>query len=234
LTIIGGVLADAADAFCWSRSMNLILIGPPGAGKGTQAKKLVDALGVPQYSTGDMLRAAVAVGTPLGLAAKPVMDAGKLVSDEILIGLVGEALGAAGKGRGFILDGFPRTIAQADALGVMLEKHGEKIGRVVMLDVPFDLILDRITGRWNCPKDGAVYHVRNDPPKKVPGHCDQCGEALIQRGDDQASAVTRRLTAYDEWTRPVAGYYDRLGLLRRVDGVGSPAEVFARVQSVLS
>jgi len=212
--------------------MNLILIGPPGAGKGTQAQRLIERFKIPQYSTGDMLRSAVKAGTPIGQAAKPVMEAGKLVSDEILIGLVAEALDAAGKGRGFILDGFPRTIAQADALNTMLTGRTEKIDRVVMIDVPFDLLLERITGRWSCPKDGSVYHVKYNPPK-TPGVCDVDGTPLTQRKDDTADAITPRLASYEQWTKPVAGYYERLGLLRRVDGVGTPDEVFKRVEAAL-
>lgn len=211
---------------------NLILIGPPGAGKGTQAQKLVVSLGVPQYSTGDMLRAARAANTELGRQAGKLMDEGKLVPDELVIGIIAEALQQAGKGRGFILDGFPRTIAQADALGAMLEKQGETIDRVVMLDVPFDLIMERITGRRSCPKCGAVYHIKSKPPK-ADSVCDNDGTALVHRSDDTAEAFGKRLESYSNWTAPVAGYYEQKGLLRRVNGVGTPDEVFSRIQDAL-
>jgi adenylate kinase len=213
--------------------MNLILIGPPGAGKGTQAKRLVESRGLPQYSTGDMLRAAIAAGTPTGLAAKAYMDNGGLVPDDVVIGIIGEALAAAGKGRGFILDGFPRTVAQAEALGKMLASREESIDRVVMLDVPSELIVERISGRWTCPSDGSVYHAKHSPPK-IPGKCNACGVALVQRPDDVEVAIRKRLTAYGLWTVAVAEHYAKLGLLRRIDGVGAPDEVFARVNGALT
>jgi adenylate kinase len=211
---------------------NLILIGPPGAGKGTQAQKLVTALGVPQYSTGDMLRSARAAGTELGRQAGKLMDEGKLVPDELVIGIIADALRLAGHGRGFILDGFPRTIAQADALGAMLDQQGENIERVVMIDVPFDLIIDRITGRRSCPVCGAVYHVKTKPPK-VAGKCDVEAADLVHRTDDTEAAFGKRLESYKSWTAPVADYYEQKGLLRRVNGVGTPDEVFARIQAAL-
>lgn len=212
--------------------MNLILIGPPGAGKGTQAKRLVDSLGVPQYSTGDMLRAAIADGTELGRSAQAYMNAGKLVPDDVVIGIIRDTLAAAGRGRGFILDGFPRTVAQADALATMLSSQQEKLDAVVMLDVPHDLIVDRITGRRTCPVDGNVYHLVSAPPAK-PGVCDVCGSTLVQRKDDTEEAIRQRLTSYSQWTAPVADYYDAQGLLSHVDGVGDPAEVFDRIQKAL-
>lgn len=213
--------------------MNLILIGPPGAGKGTQAKKLVDALGIPQFSTGDMLRAAIKSGTAMGLSAKQFMDAGKLVPDEVVIGIIADALEQPEAQRGFILDGFPRTVAQADALGKMLEAKGRKLDRVVKLDVPFALILDRVTGRRSCPKDGSVYHVRSAPPK-TEGRCDACGGELVQRSDDREEAIRPRLESYEKWTAPVAAYYDQRGLLRTIDGVGEVPDVYARLQSALA
>lgn len=212
--------------------MNLILIGPPGAGKGTQAKRLVELLGIPQYSTGDMLRAAVAAGTPMGQDARRYMESGQLVPDGVVVGIIAETLAGAGKGRGFILDGFPRTVAQAEALDSMLSERSEHIDRVVMLDVPFDLIVDRIVGRRSCPVDGSVYHVRSAPPK-VDGRCDRCGAELVQRSDDREDAIRPRLDSYARWTAPVAEYYERAGLMRRVDGVGTPDEVFARVSDAL-
>lgn len=212
--------------------MNLILIGPPGAGKGTQAQRLVEKLGVPQYSTGDMLRAARKAGTPLGRTAQEFMDKGALVPDEVVIGLIAEALDQAGKGRGFILDGFPRTVAQAEALGRMLDERGEVIDRVVSLEVSQDLIVDRITGRRSCPVDGSVYHVRSAPPK-VEGRCDKCGTELVQRADDEEGAIRKRLEAFAQWTAPVTAYYGEKGLLRQVDGVGPMDEVYERLLGAL-
>ncbi len=211
---------------------NLIIIGPPGAGKGTQAKLLVEALGVPQYSTGDMLRAAIRQGTPVGLEAQGYMSRGALVPDNVVIGIIGETLSAAGSGRGFILDGFPRTVAQAAALEAMLAVHGEAIERVVMLEVPNDLVVVRLGGRLTCPVDQQTYHPVSMPPKTA-GHCDACGTALVQRPDDAVESIVKRLQAYEAWTAPVAEYYERLGLLRRIDGVGSREQVFARAASAL-
>jgi adenylate kinase len=211
---------------------NLILIGPPGAGKGTQAKLLVEALGVPQYSTGDMLRAAIRQGTPVGLEAQGYMSRGALVPDEVVVGIIGETLAAAGAGRGFILDGFPRTVAQAEALGQMLAAQGEAIERVVMLEVPNDLVVARLGGRLTCPVDQQTFHPVSMPPK-VGGRCDACGTTLLQRPDDTVEAIVKRLQAYEAWTAPVADYYERLGLLRRIDGIGSREQVFARVTAAL-
>jgi adenylate kinase len=213
--------------------MNLILIGPPGAGKGTQAKRLVDAKGIPQYSTGDMLRAAVAAKTPVGLVAQGYMSSGALVPDEVVIGIIEETLATAGRGRGFILDGFPRTVAQADALGAMLERRGEALDRVVMLDVPDALVLDRLGGRLTCPKDQSSYHPRTLPPK-VSGMCDLCASPLVQRPDDRVDAIAKRLEGYHRWTAPVAEYYQARGLLRRLDGVGAPDDVGRRVAAALA
>lgn len=212
---------------------NIILIGPPGAGKGTQAKRLVDWLGLPQYSTGDMLRSAIAAGTELGRSAREFMDKGALVPDEVVVGIIGDALDAAGRGRGFILDGFPRTVGQAESLAGMLERRGEKIEKVALLEVPSELIVDRIAGRRSCPKDGSVYHVKSAPPR-VEGRCDACGGELVQRSDDREEAVRKRLVAYEEWTAPVVRYYEERGLLARVDGVGGLEEVFARLRGALA
>lgn len=212
--------------------MNLILIGPPGAGKGTQAKRLVDSHSLPQYSTGDMLRAAITAGTELGRSAKGYMDAGALVPDEVVIGIISDTLRAAGRGRGFILDGFPRTVPQADALEAMLQGQGERIDRVVMLEVPHSLIVERIAGRRSCPNCGRVFHVTSQPPAQQ-GVCDSCGAALVQRSDDSEDAIRKRLQAYEKWTAPVADYYERKGLLRRIDGVGEVDAVYARLSDAL-
>lgn len=213
--------------------MNLILIGPPGAGKGTQAKRIIDAYGIPQYSTGDMLRAAIAAKTPVGLEAQGYMSRGALVPDDVVIGIIAETLERAGKGRGFILDGFPRTVAQAEALASMLSAHGESIDRVVMLDVPHALVVERLGGRLTCPADQTSYHPRSLPPKQ-PGICDLCGATLVQRPDDTIEAIQKRLESYVRWTAPVADHYEARGLLRRVDGVGAPDQVAARVTAALA
>lgn len=212
---------------------NLILIGPPGAGKGTQAQRLVDHLQVRQYATGDMLRSAIAEGTQLGKDAKGYMDRGELVPDEVVVGIVGEALEAQGKGKGFILDGFPRTVAQAQALGKMLQESGEKIDRVLFLEVPVEQIVERISGRRSCAACGAVYHLSSAPPKQ-PGICDRCGGELIQRSDDVEDAVRTRLETYESWTAPVVDFYEAQGLLRRIDGVGSVADVYGRLIDALN
>jgi adenylate kinase len=211
---------------------NIILIGPPGAGKGTQAKLLVEWKHIPQYSTGDMLRAAIKAGTPVGLEAQGFMVRGALVPDEVVVGIIGETLAAAGPGRGFILDGFPRTVAQADALDCMLRSRGEVVERVVMLDVPHELVLGRLGGRLTCPVDQSTYHPVSLAPR-VANACDRCGATLVQRPDDTVEAISKRLQAYDAWTAPVAGHYEKLGLLRRIDGVGTPADVFGRVRTAL-
>jgi adenylate kinase len=211
---------------------NLILIGPPGAGKGTQAKLLVEALGVPQYSTGDMLRAAIRQGTAVGLEAQGYMSRGALVPDGVVVGIIGETLAAAGAGRGFILDGFPRTVAQAEALGGMLSAHGEDIERVVMLEVPNGLVVERLGGRLTCPVDQQTFHPVSMPPR-MSGVCDACGAGLVQRPDDTVESIVKRLQAYEAWTAPVADFYEKLGLLRRIDGVGTREQVFARATAAL-
>ena len=207
---------------------NLILVGAPGSGKGTQAQRLVEKLGIPQISTGDMLRAAVRQGTQLGVEAKKFMDAGKLVPDDVIIGLIEERLKQSDAKKGFVLDGFPRTVAQAQALDRMLGATETKIDKVVVIDVPDDLIVERITGRRSCPKDGTVYHVKFSPPKKE-GTCDKCGGPLIQREDDTEKAVRVRLKAFADQTAAVIPHYEKQGLVARVDGAKSPDEVYRGV-----
>lgn len=204
----------------------LILIGAPGSGKGTQAKKLKAQLGYAHISTGDLLRAAVKAGSELGKQAKGFMDAGGLVPDELVINLLKEALDQPEAAKGFILDGFPRTIAQADALDAAVG-----IDKVVDLAVPFELIEERITGRRMSPS-GHVYHVKYSPPKQE-GVCDETGEALYQRGDDKPDKVKARLGKFEEETRPVIGRYQSKGLVVEVDGVGDPDDVFTRIMAAL-
>jgi adenylate kinase len=212
--------------------LNLIFLGPPGAGKGTQAQRLSKRFGIPQLSTGDILRRAVAEGTPLGNKAKALMDAGQLVPDDIVNGIVDEALKKPEAQRGFLLDGFPRTVAQATALDEILARRARKIDYVVSLEVPVEVLVERLSGRLTCPVDGAVYHLRTNPPKK-PGVCDRDGASLVQRPDDQPDAVRRRLAEYENKTALLKGYYKPRSVLRNLDGVGTPDEVEGRIASVL-
>ena len=204
--------------------MRLILLGPPGAGKGTQAAFITGAYGIPQISTGDMLRAALKAGTPLGLAAKKVMDAGALVSDDIIVGLVRERLGAPDCAKGYLFDGFPRTIPQADAM----KDAGVTLDFVLEIDVPDAAIVERMSGRRVHLASGRTYHVKYNPPK-VAGKDDVTGEALIQRDDDREDTVRKRLEVYHAQTKPLVDYYERWAATgdsrapryRRVDGMGS-------------
>jgi adenylate kinase len=217
--------------------MRLILLGAPGAGKGTQAAFLCQKYGIPQISTGDMLRAAVKAGTPLGLAAKKVMDAGALVSDDIIIGLVKERLAQADCANGFLFDGFPRTIPQAEAM----RQAGVKLDYVLEIDVPFEAIVERMSGRRSHPASGRTYHVKFNPPK-VEGRDDLTGEPLIQRDDDKEDTVTKRLEVYAAQTRPLVQYYsdwakadpDNAPRYRRIDGMGSVDEITARALQALA
>jgi adenylate kinase len=209
--------------------MRLILLGPPGAGKGTQAKLLAERLGVPQVSTGDMLRAAVAAATPLGREAKGFMDRGALVPDAVILGLVAERLKQPDTRKGFILDGFPRTLAQAEALATLPEGA---VDHVLALDVPPEDVVARIAGRRTCAGCGAMYHTRFSP-SRLPGRCDACGRETIQRDDDREDTVRRRLTVYAEQTAPLIRYYEAAGLLRRIPGTGGIPEIARRLlQSV--
>ena len=205
--------------------MRLVLLGPPGSGKGTQAAELVSRLEAPKISTGDMLRAALAAGTPLGLEAKGYMDAGKLVPDSVVIGLVEERLKEADAQHGFILDGFPRTTAQADALGELLARIGKPLQKVVQLDVPSALIVERTTLRRTDKRTGQIYHLKYSPPPP--------NAELEHRADDREETVKQRLEQYEAMTAALLPYYQRLGLLVRVDGVGEPKEITARVLGAL-
>jgi adenylate kinase len=196
----------------------LILMGPPGGGKGTQAKRLETRYGIVQLSTGDMLRAAVKAGSPIGKQAKAVMDAGKLVSDDIMIGLISERIDQADCAKGFILDGFPRTVPQAEALDKMLKEKGIKLDKVIEVEVPDALLIERITGRFTCAKCGEGYHDKFKQPKKA-GVCDVCGGTeFTRRADDNAETVGARLKAYHDQTAPLMPYYKAQGLLEVIDG----------------
>ncbi|ANJ66994.1 adenylate kinase [Halothiobacillus diazotrophicus] len=197
--------------------MRIVLLGAPGSGKGTQAKKLVDHYGVIQISTGDLLRAAVAAGTPLGVAAKAAMDNGQLVSDDIVLGMIKERLNQADTQRGYILDGFPRNLAQAAALDELLGELNQTLEAAILLDVPFADLLRRLTGRQTCASCGAVFN-RYTHPSKEPNVCDACGGPLIQRDDDNEATVSKRLTVFEQQTEPLIAFYEQQGKLHRIDG----------------
>lgn len=197
--------------------MNLIFMGPPGAGKGTQADNIIEQLKIPHISTGDMFRDAIAKKTAVGLEAKKYMDKGQLVPDDVTIKVVEERLADKDTEKGFLLDGFPRTIPQAEALDEVLKKMNRKIDKVINLEVPFDLLIKRITGRRVCEDCSATYHVEFNPPK-VPGVCDKCGGRLIQRSDDNLENATKRLETYNKQTKPLIDYYAKQGNLTNIDG----------------
>jgi adenylate kinase len=214
--------------------LNLILLGPPGAGKGTQAQRLVEDFRLPYVATGEMLRAAVRAETPLGKEAKKFMNNGDLVPDEIIIGVAVERLQQDDCKDGFILDGFPRTIDQAKALDAELQRVGRKLTAALLIDVPDEEVVRRISGRRQCIKNEQhIYHVDFDPPKH-PDVCDQDGARLIQRDDDKPDTVKHRLEVYHEQTEPVIGYYEDQGLLRRFEGTRSPAEVHDHIRATLA
>jgi adenylate kinase len=197
--------------------MNLILLGPPGAGKGTQAKLLVKKFGIPQVSTGDILRSAVKMSTPMGIKAKAFMDEGMLVPDDVVVGIVSERIAQPDCTLGFILDGFPRTVSQADALNSMLEVHGKKIDHVISIAVDKDELLLRVTGRRTCKGCGKGYHLNFEPPA-VLGICDECSGELFQRDDDCEDTMRKRLDVYEHQTAPLIEYYENSGLLRSIPG----------------
>ena len=217
--------------------MRLILLGAPGAGKGTQATFICQKYNIPQISTGDMLRAAVKAGTPLGLEAKKIMDSGALVSDELIINLVKERIAQPDCGNGFLFDGFPRTIPQADAM----KAAGVKLDFVLEIDVPFEAIIERMSGRRSHAASGRTYHVKYNPPK-VEGKDDATGEALIQRDDDKEDTVRKRLEVYSAQTRPLVDYYsrwseaqpDQAPVYRVISGMGSVDDITARAFAALS
>jgi adenylate kinase len=214
--------------------VKVVLLGPPGAGKGTQAKRLEEKRGLKQLSTGDMLRAAVAAGTPLGRQAKQVMESGKLVRDDLIVAMIAERIKEPDCAKGFVLDGFPRTVQQAEALDVMLKESGKGgIDRVIELAVDEPALIKRIAGRSACAKCGAGYHDTFKPPKKA-GVCDGCGASeFVRRPDDRAEAVAVRLEAYRKQTAPILPYYRAQGLLKTVDGMASTEDVARQIDRVL-
>jgi len=212
--------------------MNIVFLGPPGAGKGTQAKILIERYGIPQISTGDMLREHRAKGTELGKKAQEYMDKGQLVPDEIILGMVKERLSQPDCQKGFILDGFPRTVAQAEALDKLLSEMGKKLDFALALIVPDDLLVERLTGRRTCKNCGMMYHIKYKPPK-VEGKCDVCGGELYQRPDDNEETVRNRLKVYHEQTAPLIEYYKKKGILREIDGSKSIEEITQQIISIL-
>jgi adenylate kinase len=213
--------------------VNIILLGPPGAGKGTQAKRLEEKFGLTQLATGDMLRAERASGSPLGKQVQAIMDSGKLVSDEIMIALIAQRIDQL-KGKGFILDGFPRTVPQAEALDAMLAAKGLKLDKVIQMTVDEEALIDRLAGRFTCAKCGASYHDRNNRPAHE-GVCDVCGsKEFIRRADDKPETVKARLVAYREQTAPILPYYKNKGILAAVDGMAAIDDVTKQIENILN
>jgi adenylate kinase len=212
--------------------MILVLLGPPGAGKGTQAKLLAEAYGIPHVSTGDMFRDHTARGTEIGKRIKAVMNAGGLVTDDITNAMLNDRLGRPDVAGGLILDGYPRTTAQAEHLEHLLEGAGRRIDGVLSYEVPLELLLDRIGGRRSCPKCGAVYHVTSSPPRR-PEVCDRDGAALVRRDDDKPENVTKRMQEYDDKTRPLKRFYRDRGVLLDVDATRTPEAILASSRDVL-
>jgi adenylate kinase len=213
--------------------LNLILLGPPGSGKGTQGERLQEDFRLPYYATGDILRAAVKEGTELGQTAKQYMDDGGLVPDEVIIGVIGERVEGPEAADGFILDGFPRTIGQAEALGEEMEKLGRSITAVVLIDTDDEEVQRRLGGRRTCAKNGHIFHVEFDPPKNE-DVCDVCGARLIVRDDDKPEVIAKRLKTYHSQTEPLVDYYEERGLLKRVDGSQKPDDVGDRIRALLA
>jgi adenylate kinase len=213
--------------------LNLVLLGPPGAGKGTQAERLVEDFGLPYYSTGIILREAVAEESELGREAKKYMDEGELVPDELINKVIAERLDSGEADDGFLLDGFPRTIGQAEMLEETLEGRGRELASVLLIDAPDEEVIRRLSGRRTCAKGNHVYHVEFDPPKHE-GVCDQDGSRLIQRDDDRPETVQKRLDVYHDQTEPLIEWYEDRGLLRRFDGTRPAEEVHDRIRATLA
>jgi len=215
--------------------MRIVLLGGPGSGKGTQAKMLVEKLGIPQISTGDIFRAALKEGTPMGLKAKTYMDKGDLVPDDVVIGVVEERLSKPDLEKGYMLDGFPRTLAQAKALDKILEAQGKSISHAVLVDVPDEELVKRLSGRRTCRNSacGAMFHVIFNAPKNE-GICDICGSELYQRDDDNEKTIRERLGVYNKQTAPLVQYFAGKGLLRKVEGVGPIQDIFARIEHAIA
>ncbi|MDH5546312.1 MAG: adenylate kinase [Gammaproteobacteria bacterium] len=212
--------------------MRIILLGAPGSGKGTQAKMLVETLNIPQISTGDLLRAAVAAGTPLGLQAKEILEAGQLVSDELVLGMIRERLAEKDAQKGFILDGFPRTLVQAKALDQMLRDLQWSIDGAVLFDIDPEKVVKRISGRRTCGDCGQMYNTYFSPPAKE-NSCDKCGGALTHRSDDNEDTVRKRLDVYEEQTSPLVGYYQNQDKLKRIMAEGDINDIFTRLSEVV-
>jgi adenylate kinase len=213
--------------------MRLILLGLPGVGKGTQAKILAQRQGLLHISTGDMFREAAAAGTELGKRAQEFMSAGALVPDEVTIGMLLERIGQPDAAKGLMLDGFPRTIPQAEALDAALAAQGSQIDAVLYIQVPEAELVARLTGRWSCGNCGAIYHMQSKPPKAA-GVCDECGGQLSQRADDQPATVNARLETNRAWTEALAEYYGKQGKLQAIDGTGSPDDITTRLEGALA
>jgi adenylate kinase len=213
--------------------LNLVLLGPPGSGKGTQGERLQEDFRLPYWATGDILRTAVKEGTEIGKKAKEYMDAGDLVPDEVIIGVIAERLGGEEAGDGFILDGFPRTTPQAEALGEKMKELGRALTAAILIDVPEEEVIRRLGGRRTCKENGHVFHVDFDPPK-VEGVCDVCGGELIIRDDDKPDVIKHRLETYAEKTAPLVSYYEEQGILRKVDGARPPEEVEEKIHALLA
>jgi adenylate kinase len=213
--------------------LNLVLLGPPGSGKGTQGERLQEDFRLPYYATGDILRAAVRNGTELGAEAREYMDRGDLVPDDVMVGLIAERVASDEAADGFILDGFPRTIGQGEALDAKLSELGRELTAVALIDVPDDEVVRRLSGRRVCVKEGHIFHLEFDPPKNE-GVCDIDGSRLEIRDDDKPEVVRHRLSTYHEKTEPLVAHYEERSLLRRVDGTPQPDEVTDRIRALLA